>query len=200
MKILLITPYITSDKHSAFKRNNTGFGMMVYDIAKHIGQKENVSLLSINTMVPSMTLEYFNILKQSLWTVIKGFRLRSFIDSLSFLKKYKLPFKDTMRVVFQFLSVGCLYSHISEYDIVHIHGCGAITNAAIHLCTRHKVPFVITLHGLVNGDDSVRLHPSLKKYEMDFLSEAFLNDYQVSFISTGIYEQALSIAKGQSLK
>ena len=44
MKILFITPYITSACHPAFLRNQTGFGYMVHDIAQYVAKTEEVDI------------------------------------------------------------------------------------------------------------------------------------------------------------
>lgn len=195
MRVLFITPYITSEKYPVFQRNRTGFGLMVYDIAKSVGNLEYVDMLSVNSLSPSVELDNFRMIKQSLWTIIKGFNIKSLVDSLRFINKNRLPMIGCIRVIYQHLAVGSLCSKISDYDIVHIHGCGPITNAATKLCKHHMVPFCITLHGLVSFENAVKLHPSLKQYEKDFLIEAYCNEYNVSFISTGIYEQAVQFVK-----
>ena len=197
MKILFITPYITTNKHKAFLRNRTGFGLMVYDIANNIGMREHVDLYAVNAIAPHQIMDNFNTIRNSWLSFLCGIRFSNFLDSLKFLRRYKLPFKDQLRVIYQHLSVGGLSSKLRGYDIVHIHGCGPITNAAIKLCKRKKIPFCATLHGLVSFEEQVLLHPSLKQYERDFLVEAYTNDYAVSFISTGNYEQALAFVKFQ---
>lgn len=195
MKILLIAPYITSDKHPSFLRNKTGFGMMVYDIAKHIGEYETVDLLAVNTFAPAIQMDGFKTIQQSPSSILRNFSISSFFDSFKFLRKYSVPMVDKLRIIYQHLSVGALSRIIRNYDVVHIHGCGPITNATIKLCIRKKIPFCITLHGLVSFEKEVRLHESLKQYERDFLKEAYSNDYAVSFISTGNFEQAMDYAK-----
>lgn len=200
MKILFVTPYITTDRHPAFTRNKTGFGMMVYDIANYVGTKEEVDLLPVNAWAPSTQLNNFKTIGQSLSSVLLNFNVGSFIDSIKFLNRYRLPLKDKLRTIYQHLSVGAMSKKLKDYDIVHVHGCGPITNAVIKLCKSKNKPFCVTLHGLVSFEEAVKLHPSLKRYEKDFLVEAYENNYAVSFISTGNYEQAIEYAKSQISK
>lgn len=200
MKILFVTPYITSCKHPAFMRNKTGLGMMVNDIASKVGKTENVDLFAVNCIAPSLQMSDYKTLGRSWMTMIFGFNMNSLIDGIKFIRRYEVPFKEKLRTIYQHLSVGVLSSIISEYDIVHIHGCGAFTNEAIKLCQRKNVPFCVTLHGLVSFEEAVRLYPALKKYEKDFLVEAYENNYSVSFISTGNYEQAIDYVTSQVSK
>lgn len=190
MKILIVTPYITSSAHESFMRNKTGFGMMVYDIARSIGEKCSVDLFAVNSMAPKLSLDSFTTISRSWKTFFSKLSVRNLDDSIKFLKKYKLPFKEKLRVIYQFLAISQVERILHNYDLVHIHGCSPITSAAIRACKRKNIPFVVTLHGLVSFEKSVRLNESLKQYEKDFLIEADLKDYNVTFISTGIKNRA----------
>lgn len=190
MKILFITPYITSSAHTAFMRNKTGFGLMVYDIAKYIGEKFSVELFAVNTMASRLEHDSFVSVERNWKIFVQSLSMRNLIDSIKFLKKYKLPFKEKLRVFYQFLAISQAEKMLRNYDLVHIHGCSPITDAAVKACLRKNIPFVVTLHGLVSFEKSVRLHESLKQYERDFLIESYLKNYNVTFISSGIRKQA----------
>lgn len=190
MKVLVITPYITSSAHPGFLRNNTGFGIMVDDIARHMGEKCSIELFAVNAMTPRINHDSFISLGRSWRLFISNISLRNLGDALGFIRKYSLPFKEKLRVIYQFLAVSQAEKIMEDYDIVHIHGCSPITAAAVKACRRKSIPFVVTLHGLVSFEKAVRLHDSLKRFEKDFLTEAYLNDYNVTFISSGIKRQA----------
>ena len=197
MKVLFITPYITSTKHPAFLRNKTGLGLMVYDIAKYVGMSSNVELFAVNAFSPKIEMENFTTIRRNWRLFIKYISFQSFKDGFGFISKYKLPFKERLRVLYQFLSISQIEKLLPAYDIVHIHGCSPITDAAIKACKRKHKPFLVTLHGLVSFEKEVKLHDSLKQYEKDFLIEAYENDYNVSFISTGNKETALDYVNSQ---
>lgn len=197
MKILFIVPYITTERHHEFQRNKTGFGLMVYDIAKSVGVSNDVELFAVNTIAPSLEMENFRTVKKCWSDLIKSFSFRSLRDAFVFQKKYKLPAKERLRVIYQFLSIAQIEKKMSDFDIIHIHGCSPITDATIRACKRQNKPFLVTLHGLVSFQNEVRLHESLKQYEKDFLVEAYRNDYNVSFISTGNLETALAYVQSQ---
>ena len=200
MKILFITPYITSAKHPAFLRNQTGLGLMVYDIAKYVGRTSDVELFAVNAFSPKIDMENFTTISRNWISFIKSLSLQSFIDGFSFISKYKLPLKEKLRVLYQFLSISQIEKLLPEYDIIHIHGCSPITDAAIKACQRKHKPFLVTLHGLVSFEKEVKLHESLKQYEKDFLIDSYKNDYDVSFISTGNKETALEYIRSQISK
>ena len=185
MKILFVTPYITSSCHPIFLRNQTGFGYMVHDIAQYVAQTDNVDLFVPMAFTPDMDVDGFHVVGRSKWELLKNLKLNNLIDGLKFNLKYPQSLKDSLRTLYIFASIGQIERMLNQYDIVHIHGCSAITDAVIKACQRKNIPFVITLHGLNSFEKATKLHESLCRYERDFLKEAVANHYFVSFISTG---------------
>lgn len=195
MKILMVAPYITSKANPALMRNQTGFGYMVHDIAQYVGKKEEVDLFLVAVMVPEIDVDGFHILGQSWGRWLKNFRMYNLHGAIRFLRKYPLPVKDQLRTIFYCVSMGQIERRLKDYDIVHVHGCGVISDAVINICKLHNKPFVVTLHGLNSFEASVRQHPSLKRHERDFLLEAYRQHYPVTFISTGIMRTAEEYVK-----
>lgn len=183
--ILFVTPYITSKQHPAFLRNQTGFGYMVHDIAKHVGNIDTVDLFAVMCFTPQMEMENFNIVGRSWWKLLKSISYKSVVYGMSFLRRYKLPFAERLRTMYIFIAMGQLDRMVKNYDLVHIHGCSALTDAAINVCKRKNVPFLVTLHGLNSFSQEIKLLPLLKQYERDFIKEAVESHYPVSFISSG---------------
>ena len=185
MKVLFVTSHITHPSSPTFMRNQTGFGYMVFDMAKHISQTNQVDMFVANTFSLSVQLEGVNIIKRTWMSYFCGLTLNSLLNGFKYVKKYKLPLKRSFRELYMYTSLSQLHSNLMEYDVVHIHGCSEITDSMIRMCKIANVPFVVTLHGLNSFVDSIKLPFSLKRYERDFLKEASSNGYPVSFISTG---------------
>lgn len=185
MKVLFITSHITHPSSPMFLRNQTGFGYMVFDIAKHVAQNNHVDLFVANTFTPNLQIEGVNILKRSWLSYFSGLSVECIYNAVKYVLRYKLPLKRTLRELYMYTSIWQLGKNIKDYDVVHIHGCSEITDSAILLCKKENIPFVVTLHGLNSFEDSIKLHKSLKMYERDFLKTAGSNGYPVSFISTG---------------
>ncbi len=185
MKILFITPYITSSCHPALLRNQTGFGYMVHDIAQYVAEKEDIDLYIPMAFTPELTVDGFHIIGRNKWKYMLNFRLQNLLDGLIFNRKYKQPLKPFLRSLYIFGSIGQVERIMNKYDLVHIHGCSELTDAAIKACKRQKVPFLVTLHGLNSFEEAIRQNEAMRKYERDFLKEAAESHYPVSFISTG---------------
>lgn len=158
---------------------------MVHDIAQAVAKTDDVDLYAPLVYTPDMEVDGFHIVGRTIWKCVKGLKISGLIDALRFCRKYPLPFKDSLRTFYIFMSIGQVESLLKQYDLVHIHGCSAITDAVIRACHRRNVPFAVTLHGLNSFKSSIKLHKSLCRYEKNFLKEAVVKHYPVSFISTG---------------
>lgn len=200
MKILFVTPYITSTSNPIFLKNQTGFGYMVLDIAKYVSRKEKVDMFTVSAMPPACEIEGVKILERNWGKWLKNFSLTTIMDGMSFLKKYRLPLKERLRTLYYFISIGQVERIVRNYDIVHIHGCSPITAGVIRACKRKHVPFLVTLHGLISFEQTVKAHSSIKQYERDFLIEAVREGYAVSFISTGNMNMASSFYENEGEK
>ena len=192
--ILFVTPYIFSQRHPHFLRNQTGFGYMVHDIAECVGKLNNVDLYAAMCFAPSIEMENFHIIGRSWWKTITSISFKSIADGFSFLRRYKLPISEQLRTMYIFIATGQIARMVKNYDMVHVHGCSALTDAVIKVCKRKNVPFLVTLHGLNSFSEGIKLHPSLKQYERDFIKEAAEKHYPVSFISTGNKNMAIESA------
>lgn len=135
--------------------------------------------------VSEINVNGFKVIGRSIKSFIMNLRIKNLIEGFSFIRNYPQPFISSLRSLYIFASICQVEAIIKQYDIVHIHGCSAITNATIKACLRQKVPFLVTLHGLNSFGNTINLHSSLRRYEREFLREAAHNNYYVSFISTG---------------
>jgi 2-hydroxy-3-keto-5-methylthiopentenyl-1-phosphate phosphatase len=71
-------------------------------------------------------------------------------------------------------------------DIVHIQGIGVQIKPFIDVCEEERVPYIVTLHGLIGLDDTVRAASWDKQLERDFLIAADKKGISVTVISTGM--------------
>ena len=56
MKILFITSHITHPSSPVFMRNQTGFGYMVFDIAKNMSKYNDVDIFIANTFSSNLQI------------------------------------------------------------------------------------------------------------------------------------------------
>ena len=73
MKILMITTYVTLAGHKEFQRSKTGFGYMVYDIARAVAATETVDLFAAWSRGKAFDKDGIHFLSRSLWLFISNF-------------------------------------------------------------------------------------------------------------------------------
>lgn len=185
MKILLFTTHISLDDDPRFSHNKTGFGYMVYDIAKSIGRRETTDLFCANIMNGGVCRDSVQILKWNWLLFFKGFSFVNLNRGIRFIQKYKPSFFTSLRVVYAYLLSGFIRRILKNYDIIQIHGCSFYSQAIIEVCKKENVPFLVTLHGLNSFNESIGAEPSMCQFERDFLSSSLKNNYHISFISSG---------------
>lgn len=189
MKILIITPYVTINDIPEFTRNQTGFGYMVYDIAKGLAATEQVDVIATHHRFKEFRRDGIRFVKNSLGLFCAYlFKDSSLSILLRLFKTYKLNRSEKIRLFYLWFATGYYYHLIrkNDYDIVHIHGCTFADELWMDVCKRTHKPCLITLHGLNSFSNATFLGKSGKQYERDFLKRAGEDYYQLSVISTGI--------------
>lgn len=195
MKILMITPYVTITSRPEFSRNKTGFGYMVYDIAKAVAKTEHVDVLCINSMGKGFVMDGINFLPRYFFPIFLSLANALSIDLLlKLLKKYKMGYGTVIRLFYYWIITGYVRRVIinGNYDVVHVHGCGYSGVFWDNLCKSCNVKIVYTLHGLNSFSDTVGLELAGKQYERDFLKEVTDGKHIISVISTGIKKKIMN--------
>ena len=189
MKILMITPYVTITSRPEFSRNKTGFGYMVYDIAKAVAKIEQVAVLCTDSRGEGFVQEKITFLARIFWVILSNiyhclplsilFRLK---------KKYRMSRGAFLRLFYYWLISGYVRNVIKKgnFDVVHVHGCGYSGTLWDAVCKKCGVKIVYTLHGLNSFSDTVMMEPAGKMYERDFLQQTADGLHHISVISTGI--------------
>ena len=189
MRILIISPYISLDNALVFSKNKTGFGYMVFDIAKSLAVHNDVSLLLTDSRGSGCEYEGVKILRRSFFLSLKYLYTCIPFWSLIFMwRKYHMHFSSFIRLIYYWLMTGWVSNIIVNggYDIVHIHGCSFATDYWIHLCKHFDKKFYVTLHGLNSFSDSIIIEKARKQYELDFLERVTNGEFPITVISTGM--------------
>lgn len=189
MKVLMITPYVTITSRPEFCRNKTGFGYMVYDIAKAVAKIEQVDVLCTDTRGDGFEMDGIHFLPRKASAIAasasRSLPLKAFT---SLYNKYKMSKGAAARLAYYWVLSGYVRKVIKNgnYDVVHVHGCsfsGALWDA---ICKECNAKIVYTLHGLNSFSDTVSLEPAGKQFERDFLKDVVDGKHQISVISTGM--------------
>lgn len=185
----MITPYVTIFGRKEFERNKTGFGCMVYDIAKAIGAIEEVEVLATNSRGGAFDIGEVHYVKRSFSLMLKNiFYCLKLGKMRRLLKQFPVGRGQKIRLWYYWVMTGYVNSLIRNggYDLVHIHGCALANEFWMSICRKNNVRFVITLHGLNSFSDTVTLDYAAKKYERDFLQRVARGEQVITVISSGI--------------
>lgn len=206
MKVLMLTPYVTINDRTEFSKNKTGFGYMVYDIARAVAQTEQVDVLASDSRGPEFVKDRVRFLKRSMvLSFLYCFRCQPLSLVLRLLKQYKIQSGSKLRLFYYWFISGYYRSIICKgnYDVVQIHGCSFFTELWMQVCNRCNQKFVVTLHGLNSFSDSVCLSTSGKQYERDFLKRVVEEEFTITVISTGmkhLIEKSYGVGDSDNIK
>ena len=201
MVILFLSPSIYSSEISEFTRNKTGFGMMVREIIENISSLDEAYLLT-HVIREEGKMGNATIVSHTWKNIFLNISLKDFLMGIHHSLKFKQTFKDRLRYIYYYLNAGYIRKIIKKLnpDIVHIHGIKYSTKPYIDVCRELRVPFLVTLHGLIGLNDSVIVAQHEKKLEKDFLRNSEKEGISVTVISSGIKNRIMKKYSLQSAK
>lgn len=184
MKVLIVAPYIYKKGWKEFTVNPTGFGMMVLKIYEALEKKEKDAFL----LTQVITKGHGKVIKHTWADVFSNSRPGDWKRGVEYFFKYKQDFKNRCKYFYYGLNAGTLRSAIKKHhpDVVHIHGLAIQEKPYIDICSKMKVPYVITLHGLIGLDETIEASEWDKSYERCFLIEAEEKKVPITVISSGM--------------
>ena len=183
MKVIVAAPYIYKKEWPKFTKNRTGFGIMVNDIFESISEYVDAYLISL-----VITKGHGNVLKHTWFDVLIHAKLKDWIKGFKYFLGYKQSFFNRIKYFYYALNSGFIRKSVRRLkpDVVHIHGIGMHTKPFIDVCEEENVPYIVTLHGLIGFDESVRAPLWDKDMERAFLIVAEKRNIPVTVISSGM--------------
>lgn len=189
MKIMILAPYIYDKDMPEFSINKTGFGIMVNDIVKSIAEIEEVELVTrVITDARRKHDGKYKLISHTWKQVIMSAKIGDWAMSIKVFFATKGTLKDKLRKMFYCLDRGYVRKCImtSNPDVVHIHGIGSITRSYIEICEELQQKYMVTLHGLIGLNESVKVSEDERNIEKNFLRYADEKNIPVSVISSGM--------------
>lgn len=187
MKVLFLSRYIYDEAMTEFTKNKTGFGLMVKDIVDSASALDDVTLLT-RVVTKGKDYKEYKVLKHTWKDVFESFSMKYFYEGVKKAFNFGETVKAKLKYAYFYLDGGYVRKIIKTFkpDIVHIHGIGISSKAYIRVCDELKIPYVVTLHGLIGLDDSVLASNYEKHLEKRFLKESEDKNIPVTVISSGI--------------
>ncbi len=201
MVILFLSPSIYKSEISEFTRNKTGFGMMVREIIENVSSLDETYLLT-HAIRKEGKMGDVTIVSHTWKNIFLSISLKDFLTGIHHSLKFKQKFKDRLRYIYYYLNAGYIRKTIKKLnpDIVHIHGIKYSTKPYIDVCRELRMPFLVTLHGLIGLNDSVIVAQHEKKLEKEFLQISEKENISVTVISSGIKNRIMKNYSLQSAK
>lgn len=154
MKLLFLTPYVYAPAYEEHSKNKTGFGFMVHDIASGAGSGGNSVVMATYAFGPARSCNGFHIAKNSLFKNLIHGRYKGLLRFCLGLRKAGTGLKGLFKGAYYHLHTGYIRHLVKKEkpDLVHIHGCSLELEETIRLLRKLGVPYVVTLHGLLQDD------------------------------------------------
>ncbi len=189
MKVLFLASYITILDYKEFRKNITGYGYMVRDIADYVSKTDvEVDVITSSAITKGKKFNAITLLKRTWADILLHVKPYYFKKMMLYIKTYHPSRIRIVRMLYYNFAAGYV-EHIlrcGNYDIVHIHGIGLGTKPYIDCCERLGIKYIVTLHGLNSFSDSVQMESGEKQFEKDFLQYAYKRIIPLTVISTGV--------------
>lgn len=189
MKVMMFAPYIYDSNIPEFTRNKTGFGIMVKNILTYVDELVDTILVTrVITDGYDKNTRGYKILSHNWWQIITQAQISDWNHAIYKFFKSKGSLKERARQAFYCVDEGYIRRQLIDQrpDIVHIHGIGSITKSYISACEKVGICYIITLHGLIGLDSSIKATQDDRNMECEILKRCFEKKIPVSTISSGI--------------
>ncbi|WP_210442904.1 glycosyltransferase family 4 protein [Vibrio crassostreae] len=147
MKILTVCNYITNDGYIQTRKNNTGYGHMVNDIIFGLAPFVDIDVFTFSGSYRTFNINNVYFKSNFYFDRIKKNIFKSLYQGGGCLFKGGLE-KENFRTALSIASSDYYMKIISEYDIIHVHGCTPNLLIIIKLSLEMNKKVVVTLHGL----------------------------------------------------
>lgn len=183
MKVLFTVPYIYDKRYAEFTKNPTGFGILMPQIYAEVAKNHEAYLIS-----HVFTEGHGNILPHTLGSVIRHMRLKDALQGIKWAIQYKQGLSGRLRYLYYCINKGYVRHVMKQLkpDIVHVNAVGLQNKPYIEVCEELHIKYVMTLHGLIGLDDSVKVPQWDKEHEKKVILNCEEKNIPVTVISTGI--------------
>lgn len=193
MKILETASYIYNPELEEFTKNKTGYGIVINNLIASLSKTDNEVYFYSHVITKKKVFNSCNFLDHTWKDIILNIRLPYLLQAIKYFFCYKQSFRMRLRYIYYQLNGGLFEKMIRSIkpDIVHIHGCTQPFHSFIKACERTNTKYIVTLHGLIGLNDSIRCSEFEKQAEKDFFKKAELRKIPITVISSGIKEKAV---------
>lgn len=190
MKILIVTGCVYARECN--RATFTGLDIVVHDIAKKIGENNEVIVFTLTPYPAASKGDNFSIKSYKYSDLIRCLMRKDLLRYLKIILKKGVPLKSKLREIRHILITRYLEKYVAneKFDFMHFHGINCITElcAAIN----NRIPYLITLHGLISFDENVA-EKWQQNMEQEFLKLFSKKKIFYSVVSSGVKNRINSI-------
>ncbi len=192
MKVLFLANYIYDNELKNFRKNKTGYGLMVKDIAISLSNLVDIYLLT-NTITKKKYFKGIHIINHQLFDILKAQTFKSMVNSFKSFFSCNETFFMRLRFIYYSLDIYYIKKVIKKFnpDIIHVHGLSFKTKDFIEIANNNNKPYIVTLHALIGLNQCVGAIKTDTNYERVFFQQVKENKAVVTVISSGMKDRIL---------
>jgi len=190
MKVLFVIPYFFNSSIKQFKKNKTGFGIILDQMIECFGNHCELSIFT-NTITTGGRHYNATILKHTWLDVLFSISNKDILSGIRSALKSNQRIRDRLLYIYYRMNCGALRKAILQVqpDVIHCHGVSEKFLYYIETSIASGVPVVVTLHGLIGLTDSIKAYYEDKKAELIYLKYAENNKILTTVISSGMLKR-----------
>lgn len=187
MKILFLSSTIYEKTLPQFTKNKNGLSLMIGDIVKNIAKTEECYLLTY-VITPEVECNNIHVVRHLWRDVLRNIKFMNICQGVKNALSFSMPLKSRLKYIYYAVNKGYIEEVLKRIkpDIVNIHGLNYATKSFMEVCEKMKVNYVLSIHGLIGLDESVKASAQDKLLEKDILSKSEKKNLMVTVISSGI--------------
>ena len=199
MKILLASGSGIYDKRfPETSKNQSGFGIMIRALADMLTyENDSVDIITHSNLTRGRQIGKSILLPKTLLRLVIHMRPFYLRRALRLWKQKDISWGGRARILLGYMT-GSYVEHLlkkTKYDVVHINGIGATSNAYMYACARTNTPFVLTLHGLISFGKEIKVSSFMRHLERNYFIYNKDNEKALAtVISTGIKNRLSEVA------
>ena len=192
MRILTYVGKIYEPEKQLLTNDRSGLSLYVHDIVKYLSEKSECYVIT-GQPNPGATIGNIHYLQHKKSNLLRWNSICDILDSVKTFFSSNGSLTNRLKSAYYRLDVATLRHAIQTVkpDIVNIHGCNLQVLRQIEVCQKENTPFVVSLHGLIGIDPTVKGTPKQKAMEGVLLHKADENQWSIVAISSGVKNRAV---------